>query len=64
MSQVDQLVEKGIFMNRSDAIREAVRLMINSQFGIMKGKQGKTQITEADKAHALKVLAQREGLKL
>jgi Arc/MetJ-type ribon-helix-helix transcriptional regulator len=64
MSQVDELVEKGIFVNRSEAIREAIRLMINSQFGIMKGKAGKTQITEKDRAHALKVLAASEGLRL
>jgi Arc/MetJ-type ribon-helix-helix transcriptional regulator len=64
MSQVDKLVEKGIFVNRSEAIREAVRLMINSQFGVMKGKPGKQQITEKDRMKALKILAASGGLKL
>ena len=64
LSQVDDLVEKGVFVNRSEAIREAVRLMINSQFGVMKGGPGVSQISEAGKARALKVLSQREGLRL
>jgi len=64
MSQVDKLVEEGVFVNRSEAIREAVRLMVNSQFGVLKGKQKKSQVSARDRMRALKVLAASEGLEL
>ena len=46
LEKVDELVEKGVFTSRSEAIREATRLMILSQYGILKGKQKKTQLSE------------------
>jgi len=39
IEQIDALIKKGIYANRSDAIREAVRLHFwHSQAGIMKFK--------------------------
>lgn len=64
MKDIDELVEKGIYTSRSEAIRSSVRDRIASYRGILKGKVKKEQITEEDKARALRELAKENGWEL
>jgi len=64
MAQIDELVAKGIFTSRSEALREAARIMVLSQYGALKGTQTKEQLTETDKAKSLGRFLASKGLKV
>ena len=51
---MDELVEKGVFTSRSEAIREITRLMVLSQYSILRGKQKKTQLSEKEREKTFK----------
>ncbi len=58
---IDEMVEEGIYTSRSDALRDAARLMIVSQRGILNGK---TRYTKENRKKALKNFATKKGFKL
>lgn len=37
LEDIDRLVEQGSYANRTDAFRDAARLLVRSQVGILKG---------------------------
>lgn len=63
LGKIDELVEEGIFTSRSEALREAARLMVLSQYGLLKEKQKKTQLSEKDKEKAFNKFLESKGLK-
>jgi len=38
LEDIDRLVEQGSYANRTDAFRDAARLLVRSQVGILKGE--------------------------
>ncbi|MCW4051073.1 MAG: ribbon-helix-helix domain-containing protein [Candidatus Bathyarchaeota archaeon] len=38
LEDIDALVENGTYANRTDALRDAARLLLRSQYGILPGK--------------------------
>lgn len=38
LEEIDKLVEHGSYANRTDAFRDAARLLVRSQVGILKGE--------------------------
>jgi len=50
LDNIDKLVEDGIYANRTEALRDAARLLIRSQVGMLPGKRpeiSKDEIWEA-----------------
>ena len=50
LDNIDKLVEDGIYANRTEALRDAARLLIRSQVGMIPGKRpeiSKDEIWEA-----------------
>ncbi len=41
LDNIDKLVEDGLYANRTDALRDAARLLIRSQVGMIPGKRPK-----------------------
>jgi len=39
LENIDKLVEDGIYANRTEALRDAARLLIRSQIGMIPGKR-------------------------
>ena len=39
LENIDKLVEDGIYANRTEALRDAARLLIRSQIGVIPGKR-------------------------
>jgi len=50
LEEIDKLVEEGFYANRTEAFRDAARLLIRSQIGMIPGKRpniSKDEIWEA-----------------
>ena len=50
LENIDKLVEDGIYANRTEALRDAARILIRSQVGMIPGKRpeiSKDEIWEA-----------------
>lgn len=41
IDEIDKLVENGAYANRTDAFRDAARLLVRSQVGILSGEPAK-----------------------
>jgi Arc/MetJ-type ribon-helix-helix transcriptional regulator len=39
LSNIDKLVEEGIYANRTEALRDAARLLLRDQVGMLSGKR-------------------------
>jgi Arc/MetJ-type ribon-helix-helix transcriptional regulator len=63
LGQIDELVAKGIFTSRSEALREAARIMVLSQYGAM-GKRKSIFLTKEEKDEALKRFLKKRGFSL
>ena len=58
--KIDQLVESGLYVSRSEALRDAARLLVMEQKGSLKGL-GKEQLTEEDKARFFRKYVKEKG---
>lgn len=63
-AHIDALVASGLFVSRSEALREAVRYLWFAQQGSLKAFAKKEQLTERDKARIFKEYAKEKGWKL
>ncbi|MDD5182501.1 MAG: ribbon-helix-helix domain-containing protein [Candidatus Nanoarchaeia archaeon] len=66
---IDALVKEGVYTNRSEALRDAVRLQIRMYRGIISGEKlktqsGKAEFGKADKDKMLKKFAMQTGLNI
>ena len=61
IKMIDKLIEKGIYVNRSDALRDAARILIRLQYGAM-GRRKSIFLTKREKDKALKEYAKERGL--
>lgn len=50
LENIDKLVEDGIYANRTEALRDAARLLIRGQVGMIPGKRPTTSKDEIWKA--------------
>ncbi len=61
---IDRLVERGEYTSRSEALRDAARMLIRAQRGVLKGSGLKGQIGDEERELALEKLARERKLKL
>lgn len=61
---IDRLVERGEYTSRSEALRDAARMLIRANRGGFKGSGLRGQIGDEEKELALKELAREKKLKL
>jgi len=59
ISEIDNLVKRGIYPNRSEAMRDAARLLLRMQKGMFTGKA-----KPVSKDVLIKEFAKKEGFKL
>jgi len=61
---IDALVERGEYTSRSEALRDAARMLIRAQRGALKWSGLKDQVGSEERERALKELAKENRLKL
>jgi len=61
VEKVDKLVKSGLYLSRSEAIREAARALWLKQKGSLKGIGKKEQVTTEDRERVLKELIKEKG---
>ena len=61
---IDRLVERGEYTSRSEALRDAARMLIRAQRGLLKGSAFREQIGDEEREQALNELAREKNLTL
>ena len=61
---IDRLVESGEYTSRSEALRDAARVLLRVRRGVLKESGLKEQLDEKEKLQALEKLVKEKGLKL
>jgi len=64
IEEIDHLVEDGTYVSRSEALRDAARLLIRTYRGSLKGKVARKELSDKERESALKDFAKRRGLRL
>jgi Arc/MetJ-type ribon-helix-helix transcriptional regulator len=61
LERVDGLVRRGEYANRSEAMRAGAKEIIHKQYGALKGKVRKEQLSKADKERAYRHFLRDKG---
>ncbi|MDI6902328.1 MAG: ribbon-helix-helix domain-containing protein [Methanocellales archaeon] len=64
VEEIDRLVKDGVYTSRSEALRDATRLLVRAHRGGLRGKITRTQFTDEEREEALKEFIRQKGLEL